>query len=81
MPTIPNEFRGTKKGDWLTVKDGFTRRSGQSGLVLYVDDEGAGLDFFTCGTCGAKACACYASMEHWNWGELEPIFDESDAVG
>jgi hypothetical protein len=71
----PLGFSKVKEGDWLTVKPGFMRRSGTSGLVVGIAPEGASLDFFTCGQCGSLNCPCYASIEMWEWGELEPQDD------
>lgn len=61
-----------KIGDAMTVKREFFTRGGQTGSVLEVYDHGVTLDFFRC-FCGATRCACYTSIEFWEFSELEPI--------
>lgn len=72
--TRPNWAQSVKEGDQLTIKLNFIGRGGQTGTVVDTPDgEGASLDFFTCGLCGAKQCSCYTSIEFWNWNEIEEI--------
>ena len=58
-----------KAGDLLTVRAEYMTRGGQQGEVLYVNDEGVGLDF-NCDSDGDPDSV--PSQEFWNWEEIDP---------
>lgn len=54
-------------GDYLTVRKEYMFRSLQSGEVMFSDEKGCGLDFYTSNVTPPD----YISQEFWRWSELE----------
>lgn len=66
---IKNKYKQIKENDSISFPSGVGKRSNQTGLVEFVDDEGVGLDFLMDRAKSNKE----PSQEYWTFEELEEL--------